>query len=187
MVLYETTPDAWEKWYFPISNISGLILLFAPFSLVRATVHAIRDIRVTFATLFATFPAFATWRNVANTASLHSSFTADNLPYEQIGNKEPICIADEIPFEIPESWEWCRLGMIIQLQSGQDMAPEKYNSTGHGIPYVTGASNLSNGELIINRWTEYGKAFAYEGDILLTCKGTIGEMVILKVYMSIEN
>ena len=105
---------------------------------------------------------------------------SDNLPYEQIGNKEPVCIADEVPFEIPESWEWCRLGTIIQLQSGQDMSPEKYNSTEHGIPYITGASNISNGELIINRWTEFGRAFAYKGDILLTCKGTIGEMVILK-------
>ncbi len=35
--------------------------------------------------------------------------TADNLPYEQVGNKEPVCIADEVPFEIPDSWEWVRL------------------------------------------------------------------------------
>ena len=30
---------------------------------------------------------------------------ADNLPYEKIGKNEPVCIADEVPFEIPESWE----------------------------------------------------------------------------------
>ena len=98
---------------------SGLMVLsdkhiFLDYLPVRATVHAIRDIRATFATLFATFPAFATWRNVVNTASLHSSFTADNLPYEQIGNNEPVCIADEVPFEIPESWEWCRLVNIAE-------------------------------------------------------------------------
>jgi len=34
---------------------------------------------------------------------------ADNLPYEQIGKNEPVCIADEVPFEIPDSWEWIRL------------------------------------------------------------------------------
>ena len=34
---------------------------------------------------------------------------ADNLPYEKIGNNEPVCIADEVPFEIPDSWEWVRL------------------------------------------------------------------------------
>ena len=38
---------------------------------------------------------------------------ADNLPYEKIGNNEPICIADEVPFEIPDSWGWCRLGQIV--------------------------------------------------------------------------
>lgn len=36
---------------------------------------------------------------------------ADNLPYEKRG-KEVRCIADEIPFEIPDSWGWARLGSI---------------------------------------------------------------------------
>ncbi|MCI6163841.1 MAG: restriction endonuclease subunit S [Lachnospira sp.] len=35
-----------------------------------------------------------------------------NLPYEKVGKNEPVCIADEVPFEIPESWEWARLGTI---------------------------------------------------------------------------
>ncbi len=34
------------------------------------------------------------------------------MPYEKIGKNEPVCIADDVPFEIPESWEWARLGMI---------------------------------------------------------------------------
>ena len=59
---------------------------------------------------------------------------ADNLPYEKVGKSEPVCIADEVPFEIPESWEWVRLGNVIELQSGQDMTPDKYNSRGDGIP-----------------------------------------------------
>ena len=37
---------------------------------------------------------------------------ADNLPYEKVGKNEPVCIADEVSFEIPESWEWVRLGSI---------------------------------------------------------------------------
>ena len=35
------------------------------------------------------------------------------MPYEKIDNNEPVCIADEVPFEIPDSWEWCRLGQIV--------------------------------------------------------------------------
>jgi type I restriction enzyme S subunit len=30
-----------------------------------------------------------------------------------VGKNEPVCIADEVPFEIPESWEWVRLGKIV--------------------------------------------------------------------------
>ena len=53
----------------------------------------------------------------------------DNLPYafcEQIG-KEIRDISDEIPFEIPESWEWCRWGKLSQsIQYGYN-APAKKN------------------------------------------------------------
>ena len=121
------------------------------------------------------FAIFATkYREEKNTS------TADNLPYEKVGKNEPVCIADEVPFEIPESWEWVRLSNIIELQSGQDMTPDKYNSNGNGIPYITGASNIENGKVLINRWTNCGRTFAYKGDILLTCKGTVGTMAVLQ-------
>ena len=38
---------------------------------------------------------------------------ADNLPYEKVGKNELVCIADEVPFDIPDSWEWVRLSKII--------------------------------------------------------------------------
>ena len=38
---------------------------------------------------------------------------ADNLPYEKVGKNELVCIADEVPFEIPESWEWVRFGTVM--------------------------------------------------------------------------
>lgn len=42
---------------------------------------------------------------------------ADNLHYEQVG-KDVRCIEDELPFEIPDSWEWCRLGNIGEYRKG---------------------------------------------------------------------
>jgi type I restriction enzyme S subunit len=42
------------------------------------------------------------------------------LPYEKVG-AETRCLAAEIPFDIPDSWEWGRLGTVIELQSGQDI------------------------------------------------------------------
>ena len=71
------------------------------------------------------------------------------------------------------------MGNIIKLTSGQDLTPDMYNSNQNGIPYITGASNIEKGKVIINRWTNKGRAFAHRGNLLLTCKGTIGTMAIL--------
>lgn len=38
---------------------------------------------------------------------------SDGGYYEKRGSSEPVCIDDEIPFEVPESWEWCRLGSYV--------------------------------------------------------------------------
>ena len=39
---------------------------------------------------------------------------ADNTPYEKIGD-EVRSLADEVPFDIPDSWEWVRLGTVVEL------------------------------------------------------------------------
>ncbi|MBR6045701.1 MAG: restriction endonuclease subunit S [Ruminococcus sp.] len=50
--------------------------------------------------------------------------TRDKIPYEIIDGKER-CIADEVPFELPESWCWCRWGELSQsIQYGYN-APAK--------------------------------------------------------------
>ena len=79
---------------------------------------------------------------------------------------------NEAPFEIPENWEWVRLGDVCELISGQDFPPEKYNAEKKGLPYITGASNFVNNHVILNRWTEYPSVIAQKGDILLVCKGS---------------
>lgn len=87
------------------------------------------------------------------------------------------CIEDKIPFEVPEGWEWCRYSTVIELYSGQDLTPDRYNEIGDGIPYITGASNLEHGKVIINRWTSTPTTHATTGDLLLTVKGSgVGKM-----------
>ena len=99
----------------------------------------------------------------------------DNKYCEKIG-KTVQCIEDENLFEIPESWEWVRLENCIELLSGRDLEPNQYNDKKLGIPYITGASNFKNGSLCVNRWTNSPITIAKKGDLLLTCKGTIGAM-----------
>ena len=96
--------------------------------------------------------------------------------YEQVGSATPKDITDEIPFEIPETWAWCRVQNVISLLSGRDLEPSQYNALQNGFPYMTGASNFSNGGLIINRWTDSPITVSHKGDLLITCKGTIGTM-----------
>ena len=76
------------------------------------------------------------------------------------------------PYEIPNGWEWIRLEDLLTLLSGQDFPPEKYNERGDGIPYVIGASNIENEELIINRWTDSPSVISIPNDILIVCKGS---------------
>ena len=90
----------------------------------------------------------------------------------------PVCIEDEIPFEIPEGWEWARLESVIVLLSGTDLNSSLYNDRHEGIPYLTGASNFTDGKLIENRWTTEPSRVSTKGELLFTCKGTVGEMAI---------
>lgn len=94
----------------------------------------------------------------------------------------PEITEEEKIFNIPENWSVVRLGSVINLISGQDFKPNQYNDCNKGIPYITGASSLSNNGVIINRWTEEPRSFARNGDVLLVCKGSgYGTTVICDV------
>ena len=108
-------------------------------------------------------------------------YRRDNSHYEKLDGIER-CIDDEIPFEIPKTWKWTRLGQVISLLSGTDFKPEEYNDKCKGIPYITGASSLSENGVLINRWTETPKIIANYGDVLLVCKGSgYGKTVICDI------
>ena len=108
-------------------------------------------------------------------------FRRDNSYYEKVDGIER-CIDDEIPFEIPDSWELTRMGTIVTLLSGTDFKPEEYNESGNGIPYITGASSLSKNQVLVTRWTETPRIIANKGDILLVCKGSgYGKSIICNV------
>ena len=110
---------------------------------------------------------------------------ADNLPYEKVGKNEPVCIADEVPFEIPESWEWARLGTILhKLSDGTHSRPQYVPS---GIPFIS-VKDVSGGKLDFSDCkyiTEeehrelYSRCNPERGDILLTKVGTTGIPVIV--------
>ncbi len=107
---------------------------------------------------------------------------ADNLPYEKVGKNEPVCIADEVPFEIPESWEWVRLGEVFQHNTGK--ALNASNRSGELLTYIT-TSNLywsrfeidSLREMYFSE-SEIEKCTATKGDLLVCEGGDIGRTAI---------
>ena len=122
-----------------------------------------------------------------NAEELYQQIQREKLALEKAGkNKKskplPPISDEEKPFDIPENWKWVKLGNVITLVSGTDFKPEDYNDSGIGMPYMTGASNIENDKLIINRWTPCPRNIAYEGDLLLVCKGSgFGKLVICNV------
>ena len=107
----------------------------------------------------------------------------ERLIKEKVIKKEkplPEIMEEEIPFDIPKNWEWIRLGNIIELLSGQDIPMANCNSLGKGIPYLLGASNIleDSNEIRIERWIESPKVIAKKDDLLISCKGTVGKIII---------
>ena len=74
---------------------------------------------------------------------------ADNLPYEKVGKNEPVCIADEVPFEIPDSWEWAKIETISmpignknnQIQSKEVLPTGKIPVVSQGKDLIDGYCN----------------------------------------------
>ena len=118
----------------------------------------------------------------------------DNSYYEKIGDSITD-ITDETPFELPKYCVFVRFKDILNLLSGRDLAPCDYNDQGHGVPYITGASNFFSGSVVISRWTDTPQVITQLGDLLITCKGTVGEIAfnaigdahIARQIMAIRN
>ncbi|HEY9770019.1 MAG TPA: restriction endonuclease subunit S [Coleofasciculaceae cyanobacterium] len=88
----------------------------------------------------------------------------------------PEITPDEIPYDLPDSWEWVRLGNLIELISGQHLTPNEYNENRIGFPYYTGPSDFGIKNPVTTRWTTIDRAIAIQGDILLGVKGSVGKI-----------
>ena len=114
--------------------------------------------------------------------------TRDKIPYEIIDGKER-CIADEVPFEIPEGWCWCRLGSICEIARGGSPRPIKQFLTDdpNGINWIK-IGDSDKGGKYINETKERiipegmsKSRFVHKGDFLLTNSMSFGRPYILNV------
>ena len=121
--------------------------------------------------------------------SYDKSLNSYNLHYEQIG-KEVKCIKDELPFEIPDSWEWCRLGNIGEYRKGpfgssltkSMFVPKSQNTVKVYEQKNAIQKNAKLGDYYITQqyFEQKMKSFSvHAGDIIVSCAGTIGETYVL--------
>ena len=106
---------------------------------------------------------------------------ADNTPYEKIGD-EVRSLADEVPFDIPDSWEWVRLGELFQHNTGK--ALNASNRTGQLKQYITTSNlywnrfELDNLKEMHFSESEVEKCTVIKGDLLVCEGGDIGRAAI---------
>ena len=108
----------------------------------------------------------------------------DNCYYEHIAGRVQDELV-EVPFDMPDTWEWCRLKTILNLLTDGTHSTPKY--TTNGIPFIS-VKDLSSGKISFNNTKFISQAEHLElskrchpckGDILITKVGTTGIPVLV--------
>ena len=111
----------------------------------------------------------------------------DNSYYEKIGT-EVRCINSEIPFDLPETWCWCRLGTLFAHNTGK--ALNSADSAGIPMTYITTSNlywdrfELDSLKEMLFADSEIDKCTVKKGDLLVCEGGDIGRSAI---WMFEEN
>ena len=103
----------------------------------------------------------------------------DNSYYEKFADGKVVCIDDEIPFEIPKGWEWCRVREISQSYIGLTYSPSEVSSDG---VIVLRSSNIQNGKISLNdivrvKSSISEKLWVEENDIIICARNGSKKLV----------
>ena len=111
----------------------------------------------------------------------------DNKYFEKIGNIEKD-ITDEIPFEIPDNWEWCRIGSVLNIWSARRVHEKDWRTS--GIPFYRAREigkmvdcGYVDNDLFIERslYEEFSKSGVPQiGDLMMTAVGTLGKTYVVE-------
>ena len=99
--------------------------------------------------------------------------------YEKFADGKVVCIDDEIPFEIPSGWEWCRIRDISQSYIGLTYKPTDVTQAG---TIVLRSSNIQEGQLDLNDIVRVStpipdKLWVEENDIVICARNGSKKLV----------
>ena len=98
----------------------------------------------------------------------------DGLFYERVG-KRVTCIQDQIPFDIPDSWCWVRLGQIFNVVMGQSPEGASVSKGGDGMEFHQG--KIAFGDKVIGAssyFTSSPRKVAPKNSLLLCVRAPVG-------------
>ena len=96
---------------------------------------------------------------------------ADNLPYEKVGN-EIHCLSELVPFEIPDTWEWCKVGDLFYNASGLSYKKDLLDQKNDSMVRVLRGGNIENETY-----------FFKEDDVFIASEYVKPELYLKKNYM----
>ena len=115
---------------------------------------------------------------------------ADNTPYEKVGDAEPVSIADEVPFDIPDSWEWVRFKDLVSYSMGKTPPRKELEYwEDASLPWVSIADLVSDGIVLstkenVNEYAAdrvFKRKLSKAGTLLMSFKLTVGKVSILGI------
>ena len=106
------------------------------------------------------------------------------MPYEKVGKNEPVCIADIVPFDIPDSWEWVRLGNISIINGGYAFKSTDYVSEGTRVIRISdfNENGFVNKSIVRHRFDVTLQDFLIKKGNIILCMtgGTVGKSYFVK-------
>ena len=101
------------------------------------------------------------------------------MPYEKVGKNEPVCIADEVPFDIPESWEWVKISDVFQTVMGQSPRGDSVSNLKNGMEFHQGKVFFGEKYISTSNQTTVSPTKIAEPDSILLCvRAPVGKVNI---------
>ena len=101
------------------------------------------------------------------------------MPYEKVGKNEPVCIADEVPFDIPESWEWIKISDVFQTVMGQSPRGDSVSNLKNGMEFHQGKVFFGEKYISTSDQTTVSPTKIAEPDSILLCvRAPVGKVNI---------
>lgn len=120
----------------------------------------------------------------------------DNCYYEKVGKNEPVLVED-LPFDIPDSWSWTRLGNIVDFENGDrsQKYPIESDYVPFGIPFW-GAKDIINNKLTVTsnlryisqeKFNELNNGKLRDRDFICLLRGAVGKWATFNVTKTIKT